>query len=421
MPPKISVVLIVRNEAGHLRDCLGAARDVADEIVVVDTGSQDDTVAIAEAHADMIGHFVWCDDFSAARNHALGLATGDWILSLDADETILDPSTSRERLQAFAESAPAGTVGTVTMVQPVRHGDQEQVVKEPLPRFFPRAGFHYEGIIHEQVMSDTGLPTLSHTGVTVHHRGYALDPGAADAKSRRNLQLLRTALQRNPEDGYLLYQMGKTYFALRRYGMAAIYLERAWEELRAAEGLPESVLTDLATIPVFAYLNEDKADEANDWIATHVLADHPGTKGADFPHARGYAALLQGDYGHADRHFQEARDRGPDRELVAGTGSHTAAFHLGLLREARGQLRDALQHYADSLRLNTAFVSPAQRVAVCVTQEVDGATEVLAEANVDIAANVLQSALEEAGATDRAHNALQRAWAKAFPDTPWPL
>lgn len=84
--PTVSAVMIVK-DAQTLARCLTSLQGWVDEIVVVDTGSTDGTVAVAESFGATIGHFAWVDDFSAARNHALSLATSEWVLVIDADET----------------------------------------------------------------------------------------------------------------------------------------------------------------------------------------------------------------------------------------------------------------------------------------------------------------------------------------------
>ncbi|MBR5910088.1 MAG: glycosyltransferase family 2 protein, partial [Schwartzia sp.] len=83
---RISACYIVRNEAAKLDRSLASLEGAVDEIIVVDTGSSDDTVKIAETHGARVSHFPWQDDFSAARNVSLSKATGDWILVVDADE-----------------------------------------------------------------------------------------------------------------------------------------------------------------------------------------------------------------------------------------------------------------------------------------------------------------------------------------------
>jgi len=84
--PRLTLSMIVKNEEANLRDCLESVKDVVDEIVLVDTGSTDKTIRIAEEFGAKIYRFNWINDFSAARNFALKQSTGDWILYLDADE-----------------------------------------------------------------------------------------------------------------------------------------------------------------------------------------------------------------------------------------------------------------------------------------------------------------------------------------------
>jgi glycosyltransferase involved in cell wall biosynthesis len=94
---KISACLIVKDEERHLDRCLSSLQGIVDEIVVVDTGSTDGTLEIAQSHGAVIGSFDWCDDFSAARNASLDLATGDWVLWIDADEALTPESASSIR------------------------------------------------------------------------------------------------------------------------------------------------------------------------------------------------------------------------------------------------------------------------------------------------------------------------------------
>src|SRR5437868_2286617 len=102
---KLSLALIVRNEARCLARCLESIQSVVDEIVVVDTGSTDDTVKIAGQFQARISHFSWLNDFSAARNFALGKTVGEWILALDADEQA-SPAL-RAELREFISGRPA--------------------------------------------------------------------------------------------------------------------------------------------------------------------------------------------------------------------------------------------------------------------------------------------------------------------------
>lgn len=88
----LSLCMIVRNEEQNLSECLDSVKNVVDEIIVIDTGSTDETVGIAESYGAQVEHFPWCDDFSKARNESIKYASGDWILWLDADERLLPES-----------------------------------------------------------------------------------------------------------------------------------------------------------------------------------------------------------------------------------------------------------------------------------------------------------------------------------------
>ena len=96
--------MIVRDEARHLPACFASLKGIADEMVVVDTGSVDDSAAIARDHGAKVLHHPWNDDFSAPRNVGLEHATGRWILCIDADERLRP--TDRSRVHALLEKAP---------------------------------------------------------------------------------------------------------------------------------------------------------------------------------------------------------------------------------------------------------------------------------------------------------------------------
>ena len=100
--PRLSVCMIVKNEERFLGQCLASVKDIADELIVIDTGSTDRTIEIAREHGAQVGHFEWCNDFAAARNVSIAPATGDWILFLDADEE-LSPA-EKQNLPALLDS-----------------------------------------------------------------------------------------------------------------------------------------------------------------------------------------------------------------------------------------------------------------------------------------------------------------------------
>ena len=125
MPASLSACLIVKNEAAHLPRCLASVRELVDEMVVVDTGSTDETPAIATAYGARVLAFAWRDDFSAARNFGLGQARGEWLLVLDADEA-LEPT----HLLAQRRLGDADALGGAAEVQLLGDGDEVAQVPE---------------------------------------------------------------------------------------------------------------------------------------------------------------------------------------------------------------------------------------------------------------------------------------------------
>ncbi|MFO1488997.1 MAG: glycosyltransferase [Verrucomicrobiota bacterium] len=204
--PKLTVCLIAKNEEKFLGQCLKSIRGLAQQIVVVDTGSTDRTVEIAKEHGAEVHSFTWCDDFSAARNAALEHATGDWVLMLDADEEL--PADQHAKLLADLKKLPVGY-----RLPLVNQGENDG--PSYVPRLYRNApGLFYHGRVHEQVFPSVvalgkawGLATELGSAQLLHH-GYTKELVQDRNKIERNLHLLRLAIQENPADANLLMNLG---------------------------------------------------------------------------------------------------------------------------------------------------------------------------------------------------------------------
>lgn len=196
----ITLVLIARNEARCIERCLASARTHVDSMLVLDTGSSDDTLARAARAGARVVQGAWHDDFARARNDALELADADWALVLDADEWIV---AGQETLAALRGADPA-FVGMV-MVDNLFDDASGAVTASPawLPRLLPR-GVRYAGRIHEQPVSAWPRRRVA---LQLRHDGYLR--AVLQAKHARNRNLLERALAETPDDGFLHYQLGK--------------------------------------------------------------------------------------------------------------------------------------------------------------------------------------------------------------------
>ncbi len=209
----LTACLIVRDEQDNLPRCLSSLQGVADEIVVVDTGSTDDTVRIAESYGAKVGHFTWCDDFAAARNASLDLATGDWILWIDADEQVA-PEGGRETLHAGLVRPHFG--GHCLLVSNILDGDRGANVYlfKPVRLFrrLPEVRFRHR--IHEQVLEalgELGLSVAVLPGPGLNHYGYSPEQVQAKDKQARNLRMLRREVEDEPQNAFQWYNLAAAY------------------------------------------------------------------------------------------------------------------------------------------------------------------------------------------------------------------
>lgn len=324
----LAAVLIVRDEARCIARCLASVAPFVDRMVVVDTGSHDDTPVLAQQRGAEVHRFAWPDDFAAARNHALDLADADWSLVLDADEWI---AHGGESLRAFCAGPPR--LGRVCVHSSFDAAGQDVAEgRQWITRVLPR-GVRYEGRVHEQPVSPLPRERLElHLG----HDGYR-DAQMA-GKRGRNRPLLLRELQDRPGDPYILYQLGTDAEGRDAYAEAADLYARAFA--RTAPG--DTWFHELLVRRLHCLGQAGQVAEALD-LAEAQMAAVPDSP--DFFFTLGNLLLERAmhDPAQAVDHWLplavaawerclEIGER-PDLEgSVAGRGSHLAQHNLDLVR-----------------------------------------------------------------------------------------
>ncbi len=215
MKHKLSVCIIAKNEEKMLGDCIDSLSSCADEIIVVDTGSSDNTVNIAKNKGAKVFFFEWNDSFADARNYALSQANGDFILSIDADERLLNPESLINTLDNSIDIIGGWLVEVVSNVS-ISQNSMHSYSSNLLRLFRNSSDIRYEGIIHEQVLNSIARKKLKviNSPVKFSHLGYDISPEQMKKKELRNLNLLNKYIDSNPNDIYHLVQRAKTYQAL---------------------------------------------------------------------------------------------------------------------------------------------------------------------------------------------------------------
>lgn len=256
--PTLSLCLIVKNEAATLARCLESARGLADEMVVVDTGSSDDTLAIAERFGARVLHHVWQNDFGLARNVGLAAATGEWILHLDADEEL--EAESARRIKPFLAQTEAEGV-LVQMQHWVTGAAMTDLLESAEVRLFRNLPQHrFEMNLHTQILPaiQRGGGRVVESDFKIWHYGYlqTTAQGGVD-RGQRNLALLEQAVAQSPGDAYSVAKLGQTHFLLGNDAVAEAHLLRLWRQL-PIETLNPAVLAE--TLAALAVIAERKGD-----------------------------------------------------------------------------------------------------------------------------------------------------------------
>lgn len=230
---KLSLCMIVRDNESTIRPALDSIRPWVDEMVVVDTGSNDRTRQIAEELGARVFNFAWCESFSAARNESLRHAQGEWVFWMDSDDTI-SPVNGRRLQELVGNSIPTQVMGFVLQVHcpgPPASDECDLTVVDHVKVFRNDPALRFEGRIHEQI-----LPAINRrqgkvewTDIFVEHSGYDHSPAAQERKKARDLRLLHLELSDQPDHPFTLFNLGMTYAHTGAPAEAIPYLHRSIE------------------------------------------------------------------------------------------------------------------------------------------------------------------------------------------------
>ncbi|MEK7774594.1 MAG: tetratricopeptide repeat protein [Candidatus Zixiibacteriota bacterium] len=232
--PTISACMIVKNEEEMLAGCLESIRDWVDEIIVVDTGSSDRTVAIAESFNAKVFHQPWEGDFSKHRNYSLEQATSEWVFIIDADERFCaDDVPVLQRLLIDK----AHNILSISVYN-VHQSGEETTTFLPSVRFFRQElKLRYKGIVHNS-LEIADLQTVHRGHVRLFHYGYDLSPEKMEKKFQRTKALLEQQLADDPNNAYAHFN----YAQVLRGDREGVRMDYADLVIRSAERAVE--LTD---------------------------------------------------------------------------------------------------------------------------------------------------------------------------------
>ena len=289
--------MIVKNEERFLAQCLRSVADVVDEIIICDTGSTDATIEIAKSFGATVIERPWRNDFAWARNQSIEPARYRWIMFLDADEELTPESKPAVRMlknaQAYREAI---------WVRCFNKSDDYRgtgTMSHALIRVFPNnPEIRFRGLIHE-FPSINNSPDGLHgrmAPITIVHHGYLKDVVKERNKGERNLEIVRAATEREPEDPFHWFNLGSTAFLTNDYELARDALEtmRKINALRQRGFIPNG----------YALLAEVYGDKLND----PVKAEEISREGLSIAPNYANAHFQLGKALVAQKRYEEARE-----------------------------------------------------------------------------------------------------------------
>lgn len=346
----ISLVMIVRNEEIHLPKCLDSIQGEVDEMIIVDTGSTDQTREVALNYTDKVYSFPWNDDFSAARNFALQKASGQWILSLDADEFLtLKPG----ELRSLVLANPSTEAYLLPLYNPISENTEEYNLFHVLRVFRNNGVYIFSGQIHEQVVIQNEHVVDIVSSPVIYHQ--YLPQKERRRKRERNLKALRKSLNHDPHNPFLHYYTGVEWMMLNKPVKALPYLQTSYQTL------PDEMLIFKTAALRYLVIALNTLGEKQK--ALELILDG----NARYPH---YADLLylggilfqeMKEYTQAVKWLKEALVSGSPPSLyshLTGTESFLAHHQLGLCYEQLREFSKAQDAYLASLQANPSFIFP---------------------------------------------------------------
>lgn len=350
--PDITLCMIIKNEANHLEKCLSSVQAIVSEIIIVDTGSEDNSKEIALKFGAKIIEVPWENDFSKARNLSLKHATSPWVLVLDADEAV--DHWGKEQLQHLLDAAHIHGYW-LPIIHYIGDAPGADFVTDHVCRLFRNdKRIIFRGIIHEEPASSIWeLPSgeIAYAELRIFHYGYLEDELQRKNKYQRNLAHINNGLQLQPNHLILRYALGVEYYQQEQYHTAAEELLPLLADVPTQSGYASDIYLKTA----YALHRCGRQQESQEVFQAGSLLFPDFTDLLE-----GYAALLleQGQLSKA-RHFlhQALKSGAKARQYSSSSGSGTYRTELlaGRVCEKLFLYSNAQKHYEAAIQFKPDY------------------------------------------------------------------
>ncbi|NMP21342.1 glycosyltransferase family 2 protein [Sulfobacillus harzensis] len=331
----LTVSMIVKNEERFLPECLASVKDVADEIIVVDTGSTDRTVEIAQSFGARVIEIEWPNDFAKARNVGLDAVKTPWVLVMDADEELVRDDVP---VLEAAISKPLGDAYNIRIVSVMDRADQ--ISESYVSRLFrSHPDVRYEGKIHEQIFQSLTRANMRLVALNLRllHKGYLGAVVDQRNKAERNRALLESHLKENPEDGYMWWQYAQTLMGAAKFEEGLAAAKRSLKFIAMENPLWVLAQTTLARLYELTRQHRRALRALNDGEIAYP-------KYTDFWYVEGEFHMAGNDFPNAERCFRKCLEIGEAKNFLmtdTGVGSFKALYRLAGALARQGNAKEA--------------------------------------------------------------------------------
>lgn len=342
--PSISLCMIIKNEEKYLANCLRSVENIIDEIIVVDTGSTDNSIKICEEFNAKVLRYNWNNSFSEARNLSLKQAKGDWILWLDADEEM-----DKEDSKNLKDHIKKLNSEKLISIQLINFIGKEKNINYTFNMAHTRLiknhlGFKFIYNIHETLNIEEVLGEVKEIKmipVKVYHYGYLDEEVENKKKSDRNLNLLLKELEKE-HSPWIEYHIASEYYRMGNYNDSFDYVNRSIKGFIAEGKVPPSMLYKLKYSILITSGSINGA-----WPSINsAISLYPDY--VDLHYFKGIILLYKEQYEEALAAFETCIELGEENLkhlTLKGVGGYLALYYKAACLEKIGDFKNAKTVY----------------------------------------------------------------------------
>ena len=348
----ISLCMIVKDEEPMLARCLESVKHLADEMVIVDTGSTDRTQDIARAFGAVVSEYAWDDSFSNARNFALDQATMDWILLMDADDEF-EAADTQKLCELLIKDSEADVYYFQTLSFMGDVPDRSKTISNMNVRLVRNhRGYRFKGDIHEQLINDSvPVSRVGMADIRIYHYGYLNSVVTSKSKRERNMALIRKELEKEPDNSFMLCNMGNECYSLRQFDEALSWYMKSWESFDSRRGFSSKMLIRIVSCCELLGKTEEQQRFIREGLTIYPdFTDLEFIRASDFLRRKKYAAAIKS--------FRKCLKMGEPPLLYSyatGVGSYRTQYLLFSIYDELGDHEEALYWCRAAIRSNPDY------------------------------------------------------------------